>query len=55
MAIDVLVEALLLSKGHGTECKPLSKDEKGLKEWIRNNLKAMSSLLGKLGMKSPEA
>ena len=30
------------------------KDEKGLKEWIRNKLKALASLLGKLGMKAAE-
>ena len=56
MAIDVLVEALLFGGG-GTEAegKPLPKDEKGLKEWIRNKLKALASLLGKSGMKAAEA
>ena len=46
MAIRVLVEALLpggAASGGGGE--PL-KDEKGLKEWIRNKLKALSLLLG---------
>ena len=31
------------------------KDEKGLKEWIRNKLKALASLLGKSGVKAAEA
>ena len=59
MVIGVLVEALLFSGGGGAAggaaCKPLPKDEKGLKEWIRNKLKALSSLLGRLGMKAAEA
>ena len=29
--------------------------EAGLKEWIRNKLKALASLLGKLGIKAAEA
>ena len=58
MAIWVLVEALLpggaaTASGGGGE--PPSKDEKGLKEWVRNKLKALASLLGKLGMKAAEA
>ena len=58
MAIGVLVEALLpggggaISVGGG---EPPPKDEKGLKEWVRNKLKALASLLGKLGMKAAEA
>ena len=52
MAIKVLVEALLPGGGGG---EPLPKDEKGLKEWVRNKLKALASLLGKLGMKAAEA
>ena len=43
MAIRVLVEALLPGGGGG---EPLPKDEKGLKKWIRNKLKALASLLG---------
>ena len=51
MAIRVLVEALLpggggaamTSRGGG---EPPPKDESGLKEWIRNKLKALASLLG---------
>ena len=32
--------------------KPASKDEKGVKEWLRNKLKALSLLLERLGVKS---
>ena len=53
MAIEVLVEASLpgASGGGGGAAtsgggKPPPKDEKGLKEWIRNKLKALASLLG---------
>ena len=57
MAIGVLVEALLPGGGaiSGGGCEPPPKDEKGLKEWIRSKLKALASLLGKLGMKGAEA
>ena len=60
MAIGVFVEALLpggggaaMASGGGGE--PPIKDEKGLKEWIRNKLKALASLLGRLGIKAAEA
>ena len=58
MVIGVLIEALLPGGGGGTatsgsESPP--KDEKGLKEWIRSKLKALTSLLGRLGMKTAEA
>ena len=33
----------------------LSKDENGVKEWLRNKLKALASLLGRLGVKATEA
>ena len=57
MAIGVLVEALLpgsavVASGGG---EPTPKDEKGLKGWIRNKLKALASLLGRLGIKAAEA
>ena len=58
MDIGVLVEALLPGGG-GTgsasaASPPPPKDEEGLKEWIRNKLKALASLLGKLGVKAAE-
>ena len=58
MAIGVLVEALLPGGGGGATAsggEPPPKDEKGLKEWIRNKLKALASLLGRLGIKAAEA
>ena len=59
MAIRVLVEALLPGSGGAAEAlgggEPPPKDQKGLKEWVRNKLKALASLLGKLGMKAAEA
>ena len=49
MAIGVLVEALLPDgAGVASRGKPLPKDKKGAKEWLRNKLKALASLLGKL-------
>ena len=58
MAISVLVEALLPGGGGdtaGAAGKPPPKDENGLKEWLRNKLKALASLLGRLGVKAAEA
>ena len=58
MAIRVLVEALLPGGGGGAAAAsggPPPKDDKGLKEWIRNKLKALASLLGRLGIKAAEA
>ena len=57
MAIGVLVEALLPGGGAATASgggEPPPKDEKGLKGWIRNKLKALASLLGRLGIKAAE-
>ena len=56
MAISVLVEALLPGGGGAVSGggEPPPKDEKGLKEWIRSKLKALASLLGKLGVKAAE-
>ena len=47
MAIGVLVEALLPGGAAATSGsgEPPPKDEKRLKEWIRNKLKALASLL----------
>ena len=57
MAIGVLVEALLpgsaATASGGGEIPP--KDNKGLKEWVRSKLKALASLLRKLGIKAAEA
>ena len=57
MAIGVLVEALLPGRGaiSGGGGEPPPKDEKGLKGWIRHKLKALASLLSRLGMKAAEA
>ena len=58
MAVGVIIEALLPGGGGGAaasgggESPP--KDEAGLKQWIRNKLKALASLPGKLGMKAAE-
>ena len=57
MAIWALVEALFpggAAAALGGD-EPPSKDEKSLKEWVRSKLKALASLLGKLGMKAAEA
>ena len=58
MAIGVLVEALLPGGGSAATSgggEPPPKDESSLKEWVSNKLKALASLLGKLGMKAAEA
>ena len=52
MAISVFVEALLPG---GVASPTTPKDEKGVKEWLRNKLKALALLLGRLGMKAAEA
>ena len=57
MAIRVHVEALLPGGGGAVASggEPPPNDEKGLKEWIRNKLEALASLLGRLGIKAAEA
>ena len=55
MAIGVLVEALPGGGGVVGGSKPPPKDEKGLKAWLRNKLKALASLRGRLGVKAAEA
>ena len=59
MAIRVLGEALLPGGGgastSGGGGEPPPKDEKSLKEWIRNKLNALALLLGWLGIKAAEA
>ena len=52
MAIGVLVETLL--PGGTAVSPPLPKDEKGVKEWPRNKLKALALLLGRSGVKAAE-
>ena len=56
MAIIVLVE-VLLPGGSGPVAgdKPPPKDKNGVKEWLRNRLKALASSLGRLGVKAAEA
>ena len=56
MAIGVLIKALLPGGGGVVGGKPPPpKDDKGVKEWLRNKLKALASLLGRLGVKGDEA
>ena len=57
MAIRVFAEALLPSSGGAAMAsgEPPPKDEASLKEWIRNKLKTLASLLGRLGIKAAEA
>ena len=59
ISIRVLVEALLPGGGGAAAAsgggEPPPTDEKSLKEWVRSKLKALASLLGKLGMKAAEA
>ena len=57
MAIGVLIEASLPGGGGAmaSSGEPPPKDEAGLAEWIRNKLKALASLLGRLGVKAAEA
>ena len=59
MVIEVLVEALLPGGGGGAMAsgggEPPPKNEKGLKGWIRNKLKVLASLLGRLGIKAAVA
>ena len=56
MAVSILVEALLSSgEGRAVRGKPPTEDEKAAKEWLKNKLKALALLIGKLGMKTTEA
>ena len=55
MAIGILVEALLPSGGVTTQGKPPPKDEKGMKEWLSDKLKALARLPGRSGVKAAEA
>ena len=57
MAIGVVVKALLSGGGGAAASggEPPPKNEAGLKEWVRNKLKALAFLLGRLGIKAAEA
>ena len=55
MAIGVLIEALLPGGDATVASPPLPKDEKGVKEWLRNKPKALALLLGRLGVRAAEA
>ena len=61
MAIGVLVEALLPSGGVGSTTTPSNTtggggdDKTNAKEWIKNKLQALASLLGKLAAKAGAA
>ena len=56
MTIGALVEALLPGGGGEMGGNPPSpKDENCAKEWLRNKLTALASLLGRLGVKATEA
>ena len=52
MTSGVLIEALFPGGGGGTATFP--PPPKGVKEWLWNKLKALASLLGKLGVKAAE-
>ena len=54
MVIGVLVEAFVPGGG-GVVGGPPPKDEKSVKEWLRNKLKALATLLGRSDMKAAEA
>ena len=57
MTIGVLVEVLLPGGGGSMAQGKGGGDDKpeNVKEWLRNKLKALASLLGRLGMKAAEA
>ena len=58
-ALRMAIEPLLSGGGGAAVAsgggEPPPKDEKGLKEWIRNKLKTLASLLGQLGIKAAKA
>ena len=55
MSIGVLVEALLPGGGGATASGGGGEPPKDESGWIRNKLKALASLLGRLGIKAAEA
>ena len=55
MAISVLIEALLPGGGGTVASRgPPPREEKGVREWLRNKLKALALLLGRSGVKAAE-
>ena len=54
MVNGVLVEALLPGRTVAGG-KPPPEDEKGVKEWLRNKLRALGKLLSQLGAKAAKA
>ena len=55
MAISVFIEVLPGGGGTVASGGPPPKDENGVKEWLKNKLKALALLLGRLGVKVAEA
>ena len=60
MAIRVPIEVLLPGSSGGSGGASMTsgghpKDQAGLEEWIRNKLKALASLLGRLRIKAAKA
>ena len=55
MAISVLVETLLPGgEGGGGRKQPPPNGAAGVRQWVRNKLKALAMLLGRLGVKRGE-
>ena len=54
MAIGVLVEELLPGGRTAAGDNPLTKDENSVTEWLKNKMKDLVRLLGKLGVKVAE-
>ena len=54
MATGILIEALLPGGGHATTQGKCGGKPENVKEWLRNKLKALTSLLEKLGVKAAD-
>ena len=55
MAIDILLEALLPGGGGVVAQDKGGGKPENMKEWLRNKLKALALLLGRLGVKTAKA
>ena len=55
MAVNIFVEALLPCGRTAAGGESLPKDEKDMKEWLRNKLKTLARLPGRLSEKAAEA